>query len=425
MTKNSSYFKSLGTFDSLKLKDFRLLWLGQLTTSMGQWMDDTSRAWLIYSITHSPFQLGLVTALRGIPILVFGVIAGVVADRHGRKAQLIIAQDVNAILNVILATLIFMGRIQVWHVYITALLAGTVQAFQQPARQVLINDLVGEKHLMNGIALNSAAMNVSRSVGPAVCGVLIHFFGVAVSYYIQAALYALATLWTIQIKIPEDTYQSRNRRDLSDQSFFESTWEGLIYIVSHRLILALMLLGLAPTLVSMPYIGLMPLFAVDILHGGSATQGLLLSMIGVGAIVGALIVASLGRQQGNGKLLISCAAGFGLSLIFFAHSPVVWTAIVFTFLSGIFNSSYASQDQTIIQILAPEKLRGRIMGIYLLNRGLMPLGSLLAGTLASLFGGPWAVTIMGAFCFLLAISIAFFVPDMWKSNLATTDNDMY
>jgi len=167
-----SFFSRIRTFESLGLRDYRLLWLGQLSTTMGQWMDQTARSWLIYSITGSALQLGLMSAVRGIPLLVFGVAAGVVADRYGKKTQLVIAQVVNAILNLALATLILTNQVQIWHIYVTSFLAGTVQAFQQPARQVLINELSGEKHLLNAVALNSAAFNLSRSVGPALCGLI-------------------------------------------------------------------------------------------------------------------------------------------------------------------------------------------------------------------------------------------------------------
>jgi MFS family permease len=409
--------QNIRTFESLGLRDYRLLWLGQVSTSLGQWTDQTARSWLIYRLTGSPLQLGLISAARGLPILLFGVVAGVVADRYGRKGQLIVAQVVNAILNVILATLILMGRIQVWHIYVTGFLAGTVQAFQQPARQVLINDLVGQKHLLNAIALNSAALNLSRSVGPAVCGVLIQAFGVDVSYYSQAGLYALATVWTIQIKVPESPAPAGYSRGLAPLSFFSSAKEGFAYIGSHRMILALMVLGLAPILLGMPYVSLMPIFAIDVLHGDASTQGLLLTMVGIGAVLGALTIASLGRRQGSGKLLIVGAAGFGLSLVFFSRSPVLWMAMVFTFLAGLSNSGYTSQNQTIIQTLTPAGIRGRVLGVYLLNRGLMPIGSLIAGALASFLGGPWAVTIMGASCLLLVIGVAVFKPDLWKSEL--------
>ncbi|MBI4180564.1 MAG: MFS transporter [Chloroflexi bacterium] len=409
--------KNIHTFESLRLRDYRLLWMGQVTTSMGQWMDQTSRSWLIYRLTGSPLQLGVVSALRGAPILLFGIVAGVFADRYGRKRQLIIAQNVNAILNLILATLILTGRIQAWHIFVTAFLAGTVQAFQQPARQVLVSDLAGGEHLLNAIALNSAAVNVSRSIGPAIAGVIIQAFGVDVSYYAQAAFYMLATAWTIQIKVPESQVSVSHPRGLASQSFFDSMREGFAYIASHRIILALMVLALAPILLGQPYTSLMPIFAIDVLHGNAHTQGLLLSSVGIGALLGALTIASLGRKQGSGKLLIIGAAGFGLSLVLFSRSPVLWMAMVFTFLAGLANTSYTSQNQTIIQTLTPAVVRGRVLGVYSLDRGLVPVGSLLAGALAAWLGGPWAVTIMGTSCLLLVIGVAVLKPELWKSKL--------
>ena len=377
---------------------------------MGQWMDQTSRTWLIYQLTGSPLQLGLISAARGAPLLLFGVLAGVVADRYGRKAQLIIAQMVNAALNVALATLVLTGHVEVWQVYVTGFLSGTVQAFQQPARQALVNDLVGEKYLLNAISLNSAAVNLSRSLGPGICGLLISGFGVDISYYVQAVMYAGASLWTLQIVIPPRSRQT----PISDgQSFLSSANEGISYILRHRLILALMVLGLAPILLGMPFMSLMPVFA----SGNATHQGLLLSGLGIGAVLGALTIASIGHRQGSGKLMIVGAAGFGLSLVFFSHSPSIFIAIVFTFLAGLSNSAYTSQDQTIIQMLAPAKLRGRILGVYFLNRGLMPVGSLLAGGLATWLTAPNAVLVMGSLCFLLAVGVAFFVSDIWKLNL--------
>ena len=404
------------TFESLGLRDYRLLWLGGLSTTMGQWMDQVTRSWLIYVLTQSPLQLGLVSAVRGIPLIAFGAIAGAVADRYGRKAQLIIAQVVNALLNILLAILVFTGTVQPWHIYLTGFLTGTVQAFQQPARQVLINDLVGRGLLLNAIALNSAALSLSRSVGPALSGLLIHALGVDMSYLIQSGLFALATVWTVQIRVPKSQRSPEALKHLAEQSLLHSTKEGFVYIISNRLILSLMVLGLAPMVLGMPFVSLMPIFAINVFNGGATTQGLLLTMLGVGAILGSLTIASLGRRQTSGKLLIVGAAGFGLCLALFSRSPVVVVAAFFTLLAGFFNSGYTSQSQTMIQLLTPAPLRGRVLGVYLLNRGLMPLGSLFAGILASLLGGPWAVTLMGTSCFLLAVGVGFCVPRLWQLN---------
>jgi len=411
------FLQNVSTFESLRLRDYRLLWMGQLSVSSGQWMDQIARSWLIYQLTGSSIQLGLVGAVRGIPLLLFGVLAGVVADRYGRKAQLVIAQVVNSIINVVLAVLILTNQIQPWHIYVTGFLAGTVQAFQQPARQALVNDLVGEKYLLNAISLNSAAVSLSRSLGPAVGGLLIQGFGVDVAYFVQAALYLLASVWTVQIRIPTAASSMYKSSASSGQSLLDSAREGIAYIIAHKMILALMVLGLVPIVLGQPYTSLMPIFAIDILHGNASTQGLLLMMSGIGATLGALAIASFGRRQGNGRLLIAGAAGFGLALVLFSRSPILAMAMTGTFLAGLFNSGYTAQNQTMLQMLTPAELRGRVLGVYFLDRGFMPLGSLLAGLLASLLGGPWAVTLMGGSCFLLAIGVAVVIPALWRLKL--------
>ncbi len=431
---------NLRTFSSLRFRDYRLLWLGQAGTSAGQWMDQVARSWLIYQLTGSPLELGAVAAARALPILAFGVVAGVVADRQGRKAQLIVSQVVNAVLNLALATLVVTGQVRPWHVYVTALLVGTAQAFQQPARQALISDLVGKEHLANAVALNSAIFNLMRSLGPALAGVLIAAVGVGGSYYVQAALFAWATIWTVQVKVPGEPgllgllglrrsgaawrpagvagdppstvveVAGLARRRRAEGSFLGSMQEGLQYLLGNRLILSLMFLGLAPVVLAMPYTSLLPIFALDVLQVGSVGQGLLLSSVGVGALVGALGIASLGQFRRKGTLLLGGAIVFGLSLIAFSRSTWMPLSLLCLFIAGVSNASYTSQNQTIIQTLTPDRLRGRVLAIYMLNRGLMPLGSLLAGALAAWLGGPWAVTLMGASCATLAVGVALKTP---------------
>jgi MFS family permease len=362
-------------------------------------------------------ELGLVSAVRGIPLLAFGIFSGVIADRTDRKTLLLVAQIINAILNLILATLILTGQVEIWHIYVTAFIAGTAMSLQQPSRQALVHDIVGDKYLMNAIALTSASFNIARSVGPALCGVLINALGIDMAYYGQAAVYIFATICLFPIKIPQTQNHFDSLKTVADQSFITSLKEGFSYVFNHKMILVLMVLGLAPILLAMPYMSLMPIFAVDIFHGDAMLQGILLTTIGVGAVVGALTMATMSDWQGRGKLLIIAASGFGFFLVLFSQSPVLWMAMIFVFMTGLFHSSYGSQNQTIIQLLTPAELKGRVLGIYFLDQGLMPLGSLLAGALATWLGGPWAVTIMGTSCMLLAIGIAIAVPEVWKLNI--------
>ena len=337
--------------------------------------------------------------------------------------QLIASQVGNAFLNSIMAILILTGRVQPWHLYITGFLAGSMQAFQNPARQVLVNELVGEKYLLNAISLNSAAFNFSRSFGPAIGGLLIKLLGVGFCYFGQAALYIMSTIWTLRMRVPPQNRSLDHAYDVKNgQSFFGGIRDGIRYVMRQKIVLSLMMLALIPAILGMPFVSLMPIFAVDVFHGDATTQGSLLMTAGIGALVGSLGMASLGRKrQGSGKFLIGGAVGFGLSLILFASSPNLWLALPFIFVVGFFNSSYMTQNQTIIQTVVPHEIRGRVIGIYMLNQGLMPAGSFLAGVLASLLGGPKAVAIMGFACFLLVVAVGSLEKDLWHLNLARQD----
>src|SRR5262252_9563501 len=241
--KNVGLLGRIHTFDSLRIRDYRLLWLGQLDTSLGQWMDSITRGYLIYHITSSPLQLGLAAAMRGIPLFLFGIVAGAVADRSGRKAQLIIAQVTNALLNFILASLVLANRVEPWHVYVTGFLVGTVQAFQNPARQTLVSDIAGSKHLINALALNSMALNSSRAVGPAFAGFLIATIGVHGSYYVQAFMFVLATVWTIQMRIPD---RSRESVLVAKEPILKSIQAGFSYVAANPSIRTQLILALGP-----------------------------------------------------------------------------------------------------------------------------------------------------------------------------------
>lgn len=389
--KKCRFLSRIHTFDSLGIRDFRLLWLGQVDTSLGQWMDNISRTYLIYHITNSPLQLGLVAAARGIPLFLFGIIAGALADRSGRKTQLIIAQVTNAILNFILATLVLTNRVQPWHVYVTAFLVGTVQAFQNPARQTLISDLVGPRHLINALALNSMALNTSRAVGPALAGLLIATVGVHGSYYVQAVMFLLATVWTMQMRVPE---RGRESALVATEPLLQSIKGGFAYVNANNNIRAQLILALGPLTLGMPFTNMMPIFARDVLHGGAQLQGFLLSAFGIGSLLGALVVASIPRRRAHALPAIIGALVFSLTVFFFGSSHWVWLSLTCAFFCGVFMTTYQTQDQALLQLSAPAHIRGRVMSFYLMNRATIPIGTLLAGILAHYFGGPAAVRAM-------------------------------
>ena len=354
-------------------------------------MDNISRTYLIYHITNSPLQLGLVAAARGIPLFLFGIIAGALADRSGRKTQLIIAQVTNAILNFILATLVLTNRVQPWHVYVTAFLVGTVQAFQNPARQTLISDLVGPRHLINALALNSMALNTSRAVGPALAGLLIATVGVHGSYYVQAVMFLFATVWTMQMRVPE---RGRESTLVATEPLLQSIKGGFAYVNANSNIRAQLILALGPLTLGMPFTNMMPIFARDVLHGGAQLQGFLLSAFGIGSLLGALVVASIPRRRAHALPAIIGALVFSLTVFFFGSSHWVWLSLTCAFFCGVFMTTYQTQDQALLQLSAPSYIRGRVMSFYLMNRATIPIGTLLAGILAHYFGGPAAVRAM-------------------------------
>jgi MFS family permease len=354
-------------------------------------MDTISRGYLIYHITDSPLQLGLAAAVRGIPLLLFGIIAGALADRSDRKTQLIVAQVTNALLNLILATLVLTDRVQPWHVYVTGFLAGTVQAFQNPARQTLVSDIAGPRHLINALALNSMAVNSSRAVGPAFAGLLIATVGVHGSYYVQAVMYVLATMWTIQMRIPERGPESVL---LAREPLFQSIKAGFAYVGANKNIRTQLILALGPLTLGMPFTNMMPIFARDVLHGGAQLQGFLLSAFGVGSLLGALVLASIPRRRAHALPAVIGALVFSIMVFFFGLSHWVWFSLACTFMSGIFMTTYQTQNQALLQLSAPQHIRGRVMSIYLINRATIPIGTLFAGALADHFGGPAAVRMM-------------------------------
>lgn len=399
-------------FASLKFRDYRFLVLGQFGSSMGMWMDQIARGWLIYEMTGSPFLLGLTSALKAAPMLFLSIFAGVIADRYSRKKLMMISQAFSVALNLILAILIVTHTVQVWHVLVTSLVLGIAQAFDQPARSVMISDLVDSKYLNNAISLNSVAFNISRTLGPSIAGVAVAVAGTGSSYFLQAFVYLSTMFFTSRITEPPLVEKREMETDQIQNNIFQDIMEGFKYIKSDKVIVALLAVALIPTLLAQPYQSLMPIFAKDILKVGPQGFGLLLGFTGIGSIMGALFAGTVSKSRSLGVYQLVLATTFGGLLVFFAFSPLYALSLSLLVVIGFSQTGYNVLNNTLVQTHSPAQLRGRIMGIYFLNRGMMPLGTLIAGVMAGWIGAPLTVGLLGASCALLVIIIIFTVPNI-------------
>jgi predicted MFS family arabinose efflux permease len=271
---------------------------------------------------------------------------------------------------------------------------------------------------MNALALNSTALNTARAIGPALAGMLIALVGTHGSYYVQAAMFVMATFWTVQMVVPTRSPESAQTRH---ESFLRSMMAGLSFVAREPNIRVLLILAHGPLTLGMPYNSLMPIFATQVLHGGARLQGLLLTLIGIGSVVGALVVASMQRRYSYGISVVAGALAFGVALFGFASSHAVLLSGVLALCLGLCVVIYQTQNQTLLQLLAPRHIRGRVMSIYLLNRGLVPLGTLLAGALAEHFGGPIALQIMSLAAIGVVVGIVLLTPAFLKLRVEFID----
>jgi MFS family permease len=342
-------------------REFRLLWAGQAATSMAMWMDQVARGWLMYELTNSPVQLGLVHGIQAIPTLVLSPLAGSVADRYPRKQLVVVAQGLAAVMYTVLALLIVTGRIRPWHVYATAFGMAIIQAFHQPARAAMVADAVPPRHLTNAIGLNSIGFNVARSIGPALAGVLIASLGMASCYVVQTGCYLLAGVWTLWLRPTPSAATSGF--GAPGASFGQSIVEGWAFSWRNEAVRTGLLITMCASLFIMPFTTLLPVFARDLLGVGATGQGGLLTAMGIGAVGSAVLIASLGDRLPRGLLMLGGVTMYGLSVVAFAASPSFRLSALMTIVGLAHVSSYALV-QTVIQTYSPSALRGRTIAIF-------------------------------------------------------------
>ncbi len=358
-------------------------------------MQTVAQSWLVYRLTGSPALLGLVGFSSQIPVLLLASVGGAVADRHRRHRILIATQTSAMVLAAMLAMLTLTHQIQVWHICAIAVLLGVVNAFDIPSRQAFVVEMVGQEDLVNAIALNSSMFNSARVLGPALGGVLVATIGEGWCFLGNSVSYVAVIAGLLAMRLPARPRAARSG------SVLTSMVEGGRFAWRAGPIRALLLLLGLVSLMGMPYMVLMPIFADQILHGGPRGLGVLMGASGIGALAGALTLAARRSVPGLGRVVPLAAAGFGTSLILFSLSRSFWLSAALLVPTGFCMVTQMASSNTLVQSMVPDRLRGRVMAVYsIMFLGMAPFGSLLAGQLAQRLDAPTTVRIGGVVCIL-------------------------
>ena len=395
-------------FSSLKIRYFRIYWLGMFVSLVGTWIQSVAQSWLVFQLTNSAFLLGVVGFLGSIPIFVFSLFGGVLADRVNKRNILIFTQVSFMFLAFLLAVLTQFKIITPWQIMFIALFNGIIMAFDAPARQSIVVELVGKEHLFNAITLNSVAFNSSRIIGPTIAGVLISVIGMSGCFYLNGVSFLAVIIALFYIRLGR-------RHEKNNTSALRDLREGLVFISSNRLILALVSMVAAMSLFGISYVILMPVFAENVLGVGVKGLGVLMSATGIGALVGALGLASLGDFKYKGRLLMGAVFLFSISLMLFSLSKSYLLSIFTLIFIGCTSVIPVALINTLLQINVPDKFRGRVMSIFMITfAGIMPFGNLISGSLAQAMGVSMALFFCGSSCLVLFTLINFFFSELRK-----------
>jgi len=380
------------TLRALRHRNFQLFFGGQLISLVGTWMQSVAQAWLVYRLTGSSLLLGVVGFASQIPIFLLSPVGGTVADRYNRHRVVIATQTSSMILAAILALLTLARWLTVWELITLASLLGVVNAFDIPARQSFLVEMVGREDLMNAIALNSSMFNGARVVGPAIAGILVASIGEGWCFFANAVSFIAVIAGLLMMKIAP-------RKKEPHSSMVEHIVEGFQFAQRTTPVRNLLYLVGLISLAGVPYTVLMPIFADRILHGGAWGLGILMGATGVGAVLGALTLASRTGVRGLGRIAAFSAAGFGASLVIFAFSRNFIFSLVILVPTGFTLMTQMACANTLIQAMVPDRLRGRMMALYsMMFMGMAPMGALFGGIVADGIGAPWAVAIGGMAC---------------------------
>jgi MFS family permease len=381
-------------------RDFRILWLGAFTSTVGTWMQKVAQSWLVFDLTQSSFYLGLDDFLGQLPILLLTLIGGVIADRHDRRQLLLGSQYVQMGTAFTLAAIVYWDVVHVWHILALSFVAGIAQAFGGPAYQSLVPSLVEKKDLPNAIALNSIQFNLARVVGPLLAGVTLAAFGTAMCFTLNGLSFGVVIAAIMSMTIV-------HTRPAEQKSILHELRVGLRYVRGETTIVALTVLAFLTTFLGLPLLTFLPIFAREIFNGDVGRYSTMMAFSGAGAVCGALVVAWLGRYRHMGLVLLAVEFAFGLLVTAFALSRIGWLSNLLLFLTGAALLIVFSMTASLVQLIVPDHMRGRAISVYMVAfRGGMPLGSLWGGYAASLTSAPFVLVVNGA---LIAVVATYFL----------------
>lgn len=400
----TAWLRYIHTFDSLRFRDYRLLWIGNLTEHAGEQIEQIGRAWLVWTMTGSPAMLGVVMSANNLTGSLLAPLGGLVADRIDRRKVLMVTFVLMTITSLLLAFLVYTQKIQLWHIIAVEVTKGLILVFNHGVRPTLTPNLVPKTHLLNALTLETGSTSASRLPAAAIGGWLIVTLGITAPFGMRSVGTVIAFITAAFMRVPPIPAGGKTK------SIVQDFVGGFRYVASHRTELSLLLFFLVPSFLASPLESLLPIFADKVFQTGAAGLGVLRSIQGLGSFAGLFLIASLGDFPHKGKLLFASVFGSGLFLVFFSTSASFSLALVLIAIAALSQFIFATLNNTLLQGIIPDQLRGRVSSLRSLGRTATPLGILTAGLLASSWGAPTTVVVMGGLCAAFALAAFFLLP---------------
>ena len=404
-----SLAKRFPVFESLEFRDFRWMWLGSFASFTAMNMQMITRGWLVLKLTdNSPLMLSLTMVSFAAPVTFVSLIGGALADRISKKRMVMLSTSGNVLLTMLLATLDITGVVAFWHLMVLGVMNGSLMAFNMPSRQAMISEIVPESKLMNAISLNNSAMNLTPHRRPAIAGVLIIYIDTYGVFYLISGIYVFAVLSVARIT-PGTGQAPKSRKGMGGY-----IREGLAYVAGNPTLLGLIVMSFIPVLFGFSYYALMPAWAKEALDVGSEGVGMLMMLMGIGALVGTLMLASMSGMRRRGAFLLASCVAWGIALAIFSQATSYALAVPFLLFIGLVSSLFMSLNMTLVQLYTAPEMRGRVMSIGMMTFGVMPLSAVPFGALAEAIGTGDALMVSGILLAVLTVAFGIGYPSFLR-----------